>query len=136
MKRLIALALCSACLGSIPASAHHSLAANNRSTYKTVEGTVKTFEWTNPHAKLSVVVPGPGGTVTQWDFEGGSIGRLMGGGFKRDAVAPGDKVTVAYNPKRDGAVGGFFLAVTTADGTTYALDRFNRFKGVAPGEER
>ena len=32
-------------LGTAAASAHHSLAPYNRSTYKTVEGTVKDFSW-------------------------------------------------------------------------------------------
>jgi hypothetical protein len=129
MKRLIATALASICLGSIPASAHHSLAAYNMGAYKTVEGTVKSFVWTNPHARLTLVVPGANGGSTEWFFEGGSIGRLTSGGFVKDAIASGDKITVAYSPRRDRSIGGFFVAVTAANGTTYAIDRFKRLKG-------
>jgi hypothetical protein len=129
MKRLIATAFVVLCLGSIPASAHHSLAAYIMSTYRTVDGTVKTFQWVNPHARLVLVVPNANGASTQWEFEGGSIGRLVSGGFTKDGIKSGDKVTVAYSPKRDKGIGGFFLAVTTADGTTYATDRFKQIKG-------
>jgi hypothetical protein len=122
MKRLFAFVSC-ACLCAFPVSAHHSLAAYNLSTSKTVEGTVKTFEYTNPHAKLTLMVTGADGHTLAWDFEGGSVGRLSSGGMKKDTIAPGDKIKVAYNPRRDNGVGGFFIGVTTANGTTYSVDR-------------
>jgi hypothetical protein len=98
-------------------------------TYKTVEGTVKSFQWMNPHAKLSLVVVNDSGRTTQYEFEGGSIGRLTNGGFVKDAFGPGDKIKVAYNPRRDGSTAGFFIAVTTADGKTFAVDRFKQLNG-------
>lgn len=130
MKGAIAIVLCSLSLGAMPASAHHSLAAYVMSTYRTVDGTVKTFQWTNPHAKMTLVVPTANGGSQEWSFEGGSIGRLTSGGFIREAVAPGDKITVAYNPRRDRAIGGFFIAVTTAGGKTYSIDRFKQLQGT------
>ena len=84
----------------------------------------------NPHAKLSLVVMNDAGRSTQWEFEGGSIGRLTNGGFVKDAFGPGDKIKVAYNPRRDGSTAGFFIAVTTADGKTYAVDRFKQLNGT------
>ena len=129
MSRTIAVSvIAAALLGAIPASAHHSLSIYDRSSYKTVEGTVKRFEWTNPHAQLALLVEGPNGATTEWSFEGGSTGRLQSGGFQRDAIVPGDKITVAYNPMRDGHIGGFFVAVTTSDGKTYSLERFRRLQ--------
>lgn len=127
MSRIVVVSVLSLLLGAAPALAHHSLAAYDRSSYKTVDGTVKTFDWTNPHARLIVMVPGASGP-TEWEFEGGSIGRLVSGGFVRDAVSPGDKITVAYNPKRDGRIGGFFVAVTTSAGKTFSLERFKNLK--------
>lgn len=129
MKHPFAIAALCFAVGSLPASAHHSLAAYNMGTYKTVEGTVKSFQWMNPHAKLSLVVMNDAGRSTQWEFEGGSIGRLTNGGFVKDAFGPGDKIRVAYNPRRDGSTSGFFIAVTTADGRTYAVDRFKQLNG-------
>ena len=129
MKYLFAIAATCVFLGALPASAHHSLAAYNMGTYKTVAGTVKSFQWMNPHAKLSLVVVSEAGRTTQWEFEGGSIGRLTNGGFVKDAFGPGDKIKVSYNPRRDGSTAGFFIAVTTADGRTFAIDRFKQLKG-------
>ena len=128
MRGLVAASLAFVCIGAMEASAHHSLAPYIMSTYRTVDGTVKSFEWTNPHAKLTLVVPGANGGSSQWNFEGGSIGRLVSGGFTRDAIKAGDKITVAYSPKRDKGIGGFFLAVTTEDGTMYTTDRFKQLK--------
>src|SRR5258706_4437385 len=101
MRRMIAMVLCSVCLGAMPASAHHSLAAYVMSTYRTVDGTVKTFQWTNPHAKMTLVVPTANGGAQEWNFEGGSIGRLISRGFIKEASSPGDKITVAYKPLGD-----------------------------------
>jgi hypothetical protein len=135
MKRIIAIALCSMNLGALPALAHHSLAAYTMSSYRTVDGTVKRFEWTNPHAKLTVVVPDGNGGSKEWSFEGGSIGRLTNGGWVKDAIAPGDKVKVAYNPRRDSSIGGFFIAVTTPSGKTYSIDRYKQLQGGSPTDQ-
>src|SRR5258706_10354441 len=116
MRRMITMVLCSVCLGAMPASAHHSLAAYVMSTYRTVDGTVKTFQWTNPHAKMTLVVPAANDGSQEWSFEGGSIGRLISGGFIREAVAPGDKITVGYHPRRDRGIGGGFLFRATRRG--------------------
>lgn len=129
MKTSIVAAFVLILLGTTAASAHHSLAIYNRSTYKTVEGTVKQFSWSNPHVQIALTVMGEDGAAKDWNFEGGSINRLVTRGFKRNTMMPGDKVSVSYNPKRDGGTGGFFLAVTAADGHVYgaeALRTFNR----------
>ncbi len=123
MIRRTSFVLCAMCLGSIPAFAHHSLAAYDRTVSKTIEGTVREFEWTNPHAKLVLVVMDADGTTKRWNFEGGSIGRLVGRGFVQDAIVLGQKLIVSYNPKRDRTNGGFFLGVRTADGKTYGAMR-------------
>ena len=132
MKQSFALMAMCVLSWALPASAHHSLAAYNMGTYKTVEGTVKSFQWMNPHARLSLVVVNDAGRTTQWEFEGGSIGRLQNGGFVKDAFGPGDKIRVAYNPRRDGSAAGFFIAVTTSDGKTFALDRFKQLRSSDP----
>src|SRR5215510_3950823 len=107
MKRLFALALSAVSLSALPAFAHHSLAAYNRGTTKTVAGTVREFEWTNPHAKLVIMVMANDGTSKRWNFEGGSIRRLVDRGFVQDGIVLGQKLIVSYNPMRDGSPGGF-----------------------------
>ena len=132
MKRLIALSATLVGLLALPASAHHSLSPYVMSTYRTIDGTVKSFEFANPHARLALLVPGANGSSTLWDFEGGSIGRMMTGGFTKDTIRVGDKITVSYSPRRNNSIGGFFLAVRTEDGTTYAIDRFKQLKRTQP----
>ena len=123
MIRLITLIFCSVFLGSIAASAHHALTAYNRGTSKTVEGVVKEFRFANPHARLILLVADANGAMNEWDFEGGGIRRLTERGFTASTIAKGDKITVAYNPMRDGSTGGFFLGVTTPAGKFYGTQQ-------------
>lgn len=110
-------------LGSLPASAHHSLTAYDRNQSKSVEGVVKEFRFVNPHARLILMVQAADGSMKAWDFEGGGVRRLQSRGLTANTVAAGDKITVSYNPMRNGSTGGFFVGVTTADGKTYATRR-------------
>ena|SRR5688572_1321912 len=110
------------------ASAHHSLAPYVRTTMEVVIGEVKEFAWTNPHTRLIVLVPGEGGTMVEWNFEGVSTSRLATAGFKKDTMSPGDTISVVYNPRRDKSPGGMFVAVGFADGTTLRLGRDQQFQ--------
>ena len=125
MRQSLALAL--ALFAVAPAAhAHHSLSPYAMAELRNIEGTVKSFDWSNPHVRINLMVPDANGGASQWEFEGGSPGRLTSGGFTKDVISPGDKITVAYNPRRDHTTGGFFIAVT-ANGKTYATDRFRAF---------
>ena len=123
MRYVLALTLGAVCLSSLQAVAHHSLSIYDRSVSKTIEGTVREFEWTNPHAKLILMVPATDGTTKRWYFEGGGVRRLSDRGFKQDAIVLGEKIMVAYNPMRDGSSSGFFIGIKTADGKTYGSMR-------------
>ena len=131
MKKPIAIAAALIVSGAGPACAHHSLAPFNRSVSRTIKGTVKSFNWSNPHVRLVVVVEDGSGAAKVWDFEGGSVNRLANSGFNRSTVSPGDKVSVIYNPKRDGSIGGFFVGVKTPSGKTYNLERSGPGRGGA-----
>jgi len=129
MKRVLAIALSAQCLASLPAAAHHSLAPYIRTRADSVIGTVKEFAWTNPHTWLTVLVRDERGETAEWTFEGVATSRLATAGFKKDSVVPGDTISVAFNPRRDGKPGGMFVAVTFADGTTLKLTRYQTFQG-------
>lgn len=96
--------------------AHHSYAIYNLQESATIQGTVRAFEWTNPHAMLTVMVPGDDGTETEWWVEMASIGRIARGGWRRDSVKPGDEITIEIHPLKGGGTGGSFLYATLADG--------------------
>jgi hypothetical protein len=104
-------------LGAAPASAHHSAAMFEPEKIITVEGTVKEFEYTNPHSWLYVVVRDDKGEETLWGFEAEGPSALMRAGIKANALRPGDKVTVRTRPLRDGRPAGAWVTVTKSDGT-------------------
>ena len=94
------------------ASAHHSFAMFDQNRQVSIAGTVKTFQWTNPHAFIELEAPD--GKV--WSVELNSPNNLVRQGWKRTALKPGDKVTVVLNPLRSGQAGGLFDAVTLPSG--------------------
>lgn len=98
------------------AAAHHSFAPFNLETEKTISGTVKLWEWTNPHTWLWVDVVNEKGVTETWGIEGMSPNYLGRRGWSKDTFRPGDKVTVTVRPLKDGSPGGMFVRATTADG--------------------
>jgi hypothetical protein len=99
------------------AAAHHSNAAYDLEHPKTVEGTVKTVNWTNPHITFVVEIDAkdaaPAGT---WVFEVSSPGVLTRSGWTKRSLQPGDHAVFRYAPLRDGSSGGFLLKVTLSNG--------------------
>jgi len=95
-----------ACLGLLvsvaPAVAHHSFAAEyDTSKPIKVTGVVTKMEWMNPHARFYVDVKEADGTVSTWNFELGAIPVLLKQGWRKDALKPGDQVTVEGNRAKD-----------------------------------
>jgi len=100
---------------AIPALAHHSFAMFDASKQTTVAGTVKEFQWSNPHAWITLMVANSDGQLDQWSIEmGGPGGLARQAGFPRPS--PRMNISVIMHPLRDGAHGGQFLAVTLPDG--------------------
>ena len=104
-----------------PAAAHHSFAAFDSSTQKTVTGTVKQFDWTNPHTWIWVDVPNSQGGVDTFGFEGMSPNYLGRRGWSKNTLKAGDKITIVYRPLRDGANGGMFMNAKLSDGKVLTM---------------
>jgi hypothetical protein len=111
MNRIVLL-LGGAALLAGPAAAHHSFAMFDQKKIMTLEGTVAQFQWTNPHAFIELEAAGG----RHWSIELNSPNNLKRQGWSRDALKPGDKVTLRMSPLRDGKPGGLFLDLTKADG--------------------
>jgi hypothetical protein len=105
----------------LPVVAHHSFSVFNTSETKTVTGTVKEIEWTNPHIWLWVNVPNEKGGVDVYAFEGMSPNFLERRGWTRTTLKAGDKITVDYNPLRDGKNGGMFRTGRMENGKTLTM---------------
>ena len=105
---------------AVQIQAHHSFAMFDQEKTITVEGTLKEFEWTNPHCWLHVNVVDPATRKSsEWAFEMGSIGQIAAQGWKADTVKAGDKITVEAHPMKDGSRGGQYQGAKLSDGRSF-----------------
>ena len=111
---LVAVILVAA--GARDAGAHHSFAPFNMESEKTISGTIKKFNWTNPHTWNWLDVTNDKGTVETWGIEGMSPNYLGRRGWTKNSLKPGDRVSIVVRPMRDGSPGGMFVRATLADG--------------------
>ena len=93
-----------AVLVTSPALAHHSFAAFEDVQIRTLEGTVRTFQWTNPHVILTVVAKADGrAQPREWTIVTSGPAILRRFGWRRDSLHTGDRVGMTCNPRRDGS---------------------------------
>ncbi len=98
---------------STAAFAHHSYGMFDPTKTITLSGTVKTFEWTNPHIRLYLNADTkPGAEPDLWIFEWGSPGTERRQGWNKDTIKPGDKVVVTGHPVRSGDHAGQLQSVS------------------------
>ena len=98
------------------AAAHHSAAPFDMGNQKTVTGTVKQVEWTNPHTWIWLNVTNDQGLVETWGFEGMSPNYWARRGWTRTTLKPGDTISLVFRPLKDGSHGGMFVSTKLADG--------------------
>ena len=98
------------------ARAHHSTAMYDMANPVTVKGTVKRFEWTNPHAFIFLEVKDDKGQMVEWEVEMMSLNHLRTYGWVRTTVKPGDVVGATGAPARNGAPSMIAGVVELPDG--------------------
>jgi len=98
------------------AMAHHSFAMFDRSKSVVLDGTVKSVQLINPHALFVLTAAGPDGVVRDWNIEGPSPNILIRQGWKHSDISSGDRVTMTFNPLKDGSDGGVLVTVRLAGG--------------------
>jgi hypothetical protein len=96
-------------LAAIPALAHHSFEAEYDSgKTATLTGYVTKVDWVNPHAYIFFTTKDDAGATKEMRFELGPPYALVRGGWKKDSVKIGDKITLegaalAKDPKNNWA---------------------------------
>ena len=97
---------CSVAAGARRVSRLWRTTARRRSTRQkevTVNGTVKSYRFANPHVQLVVTVKKDDGSTVDMDVEAGAASVLNGLGFGKDSLKVGDIVTITGNPARQNA---------------------------------
>lgn len=112
MKACLIAMTAAAMLGAAaPSPAHHSAAMFDMEKLLVASGTVVSWQWTNPHSWLTVAIDDGHGNVSTQALELGSPNTMYRRGFRADMMKTGDKVMVAYSPRKDGAPGGALKSV-------------------------
>jgi hypothetical protein len=112
--RLI-IATC-ALLTASAVAAHHSGAMFDQAVTTKLAGTVRQFQWGNPHCFIQLMVKDDRGQEVEWSLEMTAPMHLQRLGWHRSSLKPGDKITVSFHPLRNGAKGGNVLTATGPDG--------------------
>jgi len=105
------------------AYAHHTHAHYESEANTIVEGTVKDFEWVNPHSWLTLtVVDEQTGEASDWLLEARAPASLTRNGWSAESLKPGDVVAATIRPLKAGGTGGLLRSVELADGTVLLDD--------------
>jgi hypothetical protein len=93
------------------AFAHHSNAMYDHDKQLEVSGTVREFQWNNPHVFIELTIDGPNGPQ-DYSIETSAPGVLRAHGWKFNSLKPGDKVVAKVHPLKNGSVGGGLITLS------------------------
>jgi hypothetical protein len=101
-----------------PALAHHSGAGFDSDKVIEITGTVKEFQFTNPHTWIQLIVEDAKGEKIEWSAEWGSPNNLGRQGIRPSTFPAGARVTMRIRPMLNGSPAGAFVGAKFADGKT------------------
>ncbi len=113
----MAIAAVAAMIGAGSASAHHSTAMFDMNKNVILQGTIKEFQWTNPHTFIYIDVLNSAGGTDTYGIEGMSPNYLARVGWDKHTLSTGEKVELTIHPLKDGRKGGFDVSLKKPDGT-------------------
>jgi hypothetical protein len=96
--------------------AHHSTAMYDMANPVTVKGTVKRFEWTNPHAFIFMDVKDEKAGSVEWEIELMSLNHLRSYGWMRTTVKAGDTISATGGAAKSGAPSMISAVIELPDG--------------------
>ena len=102
MKYIFRLILSASFLcNSLPVTAHHSFAAHFIADQVVeINGTVKKFYWSNPHAFIFLNVVNTAGEIEEWRLEMSNTIGLSRRGWGKNTIVTGGKLHITGNPAR------------------------------------
>ena len=119
---LVALLVGFLAVGS-PIFAHHGSAAyDNTKLVELKNGIVTKVNWGNPHTIVLFDVKDDKGNVVHWVVEGGAASAVSTSGWTKNAIQPGDVITVYLYQVKNGLPIGRLGKVVLADGTVFGTD--------------
>jgi hypothetical protein len=121
--RAVAVAFVSCCAAGAGV-AHHSISGQyDLEKHVTLRGVIARVDWVNPHAYVYLDVPGEGRQTTTWALATVPLPMLRKANLTEEKFAGkrGETVTIDVLPGLDGALQGWILKITYADGHFYQL---------------
>jgi hypothetical protein len=98
--------------------AHHGEANYDTDTVVAVKGTVRDFQFINPHTLIALDAKNDKGETEKWNCEARSPGMLVRvGGWDKNTLKAGDVITVYGYRARNGQTVLRLQKLTLADGT-------------------
>lgn len=95
LRRLVAAVIASVALMSSYSYAHHSFSGSFDLSKKVeIAGTLKSFEFRNPHIQAVLEVADSNGDLIAWEIESMNPRRWDGAGVPRDIMSVGDSVKI------------------------------------------
>ena len=115
ISRVLCLAAAmAACSGA--AFAHHAFNMYDAAVFRSVDGVVTSYTWTNPHTMVEFTVADAGGANQTWTAECSPINMLGRKGWSSRSLAVGDKVKFVVHPNKQNEKYGLLVSATKADG--------------------
>jgi uncharacterized protein DUF6152 len=102
-----------------PLMAHHGNAAYNEAKLVTVKAVVTEWIWANPHCFLRFDVTDDSGKIAHWTAETSNPPDMIGHGWSKNMLKPGDQLTIVMLTVKNGQPIGRIRQITLADGRTF-----------------
>ena len=111
------------------ASAHHSPSAYDMRQVVTINGTLKSFHWANPHVYVYIEEKTASGETVEWEIECGPTGLMRRIGWTKDALKVGDTLSIRGFPSKNQKSRSLFPNLIQRGATTlFSFEQFGKIQ--------